>query len=49
VDGTGSGSCPITDFGFSGVEPSGCAAVPDLRAYLKSKYIRDFSPGIFRP
>ena len=22
VDGTGSGSCPIEDFGFSGVEPS---------------------------
>jgi hypothetical protein len=25
VDGTGSGSCPVADFGISGVEPSGCA------------------------
>jgi hypothetical protein len=25
VDGTGSGSCPVADFGISGVEPSGSA------------------------
>jgi len=25
VDGTGSGSCPVTGFGISGVEPSGSA------------------------
>jgi hypothetical protein len=25
VDGTGSGSCPMADFGISGVEPSGSA------------------------
>jgi hypothetical protein len=26
VDGTGSGSCPVVDFGISGVETSGSAA-----------------------
>jgi hypothetical protein len=25
VDGTGSGSCPVVDFGISGVEPSNSA------------------------
>jgi hypothetical protein len=25
VDGTGSGSCPVTGFGISGVQPSGSA------------------------
>jgi hypothetical protein len=25
MDGTGSGSCPMASFGFSGVEPSGSA------------------------
>jgi hypothetical protein len=25
VDGTGSGSCPVSGFGISGVEPSGSA------------------------
>jgi hypothetical protein len=25
VDGTGSGSCPVEDFGISGDEPSGSA------------------------
>jgi hypothetical protein len=25
VDGTGSGSCPMADFGIGGVEPSGSA------------------------
>jgi hypothetical protein len=25
VDGAGSGSCPMADFGISGVEPSGSA------------------------
>jgi hypothetical protein len=37
VDGTASGSCPVTGFGTSGVEPSGSAA----RELVGKMYIRE--------
>jgi hypothetical protein len=35
VDGTGSGSCPMTGFGISGVEPSGSATTMLVTAHFK--------------
>ena len=35
VDGTGSGSCTVADFGISGVEPSGSATGELVKMDLK--------------
>jgi hypothetical protein len=40
VDGTGSGSCPMTGFGISSVEPSGSAMTVLVRWILGRQVVR---------
>jgi hypothetical protein len=47
VDGTGSGSCPMADFGISGVQPSGSATTALFTLYLSCiiyRYIYIYVP-----
>jgi hypothetical protein len=38
VDGTGSGSCPVADFGVSGVEPITLYVIPALKQLSMNAY-----------
>jgi len=40
VDGTGSGSCPMADFGISGAEPSDSVTTVSIRQIIEEQVVR---------